>query len=206
MVLWLSGHSVLTWALAWGLTGSGLFVADVWSQPRRGPLWVGLLFGSVAWGLAGGTTFRLSRIWTGIIVWAGAYGLAFWLGGVWGDWFEHNQVGGIGSAGFVGTLLGWAAGAERGALTTALLAQPPRRILPSLTFATAWGLSFLVASYIGLVAGMILGQMSKTALGFLGSQRMALAIGWGVGAALGGLLASASGLAAWRALFHHPHL
>jgi hypothetical protein len=201
MTWWLRRHPALTWTLAWGLTGSGLFIADVWSDPRRGPLWVGMAVGLAAWGLAGGTTFRFDRFRTGFVVWAGAYGLTVWLASSWGTWFERNQVGPMSSAGFVGMLFAWAVGAGCGAFATAVLATPKRRLFRSFAFATAWGLSFLVAGFAGMVAGMVLGELSKVVLEFLGSPFLALAIGWGVGGALGGLLASVCGFAAWRTLF-----
>jgi hypothetical protein len=135
----------------------------------------------------------------GLIIWCGAYLLTFWLGAMWGNWFEHNQVGAVSSAGFVGALLGWAGGAFSGALVSAWVTSPGAMIR-SVIFALAWGLSFLGAGYVGLVAGMVLGEVSKNALVFLSKPQIALAIGWGLGSALGGLLASALGMAAWRAL------
>ena len=42
---WASRHPIIAWAV----TGMGLHVADVFSSPRRGPLWVAIVVGLVAW-------------------------------------------------------------------------------------------------------------------------------------------------------------
>jgi hypothetical protein len=201
MLTWTSRHQILTWSIAWSVTGIGLFTADVFSTPRQGPLWVGVVFGAVAWSVAGATTLHRTRIAGGLIVWAAAYGAAFWLAALWGDWFEHNRVGSIDSAGFVGTLLGWAAGAALGALASGYLETRQWRSVRPIAFAMAWGLCFLVAGYIGLVAASFTAQAAKVLLAFMGSPRVALTIGWGLGAALGGMIAAAPGLAVWRAIF-----
>lgn len=201
MLTWTSRHQILTWSIAWGVTGMGLFTADVFSTPRRGPLWVGVVFGVVAWSVAGATTLHRTRIAGGLAVWAVAYGAAFCLAALWGSWFEHNRMGSVDSAGFVGALLGWAAGAALGALASGYLEAPHWRSVRPIVFAIAWGLCFLVAGYIGLVAASLAAQAAKGTLAFLGSQRVALTIGWGLGAALGGMLAAAPGLAARRAIF-----
>lgn len=201
---WAGRHPLLTWSIAWGLTGIGLFTADVFSDPRRGPLWVGIVIGFVAWGIAGGATLTRQRIGSGLIIWGVAYLVAFGLGAMWGNWFEHNGVGSVSGAGFVGALFGWAVGAFVGALASACVMMSPRSFTRAVIFALAWALSFLVAGYVGLVAGMLLAQASKTVLAFLGNQRVALTIGWGLGSALGGLLASALGIAARHGIIRPP--
>jgi hypothetical protein len=200
MLSWTSRHRILTWSIAWGVTGMGLFTADVFSVPRRGPLWVGVLLGLVAWSVAGASTFYRGRIALGMVVWAVAYLVAFRLGAVWADWFGHNRVGSIASAGFVGALLGWATGGALGALVSSYISTSQRRSVRPIMFAAAWGLSFLVAGYVGLGAALYSAQAAKDALAFLGSQRVALTIGWGLGTALGGMIASMLGLAALRAI------
>ena len=201
MLAWTSRHQILMWSIAWGVAGVGLFTADVFSTPRQGPPWVGVVFGVVAWSVAGATTLHRTRIAAGLVVWAVAYGAAFCMAALWGTWFEHNRVGSLDSAGFVGALLGWAAGGALGALASGYLETRQWRSVRPIVFATAWGLCFLVAGYIGLVAASFAAQAAKGALGFLGSQRVALTIGFGLGAALGGLLAAVPGLAARRASF-----
>lgn len=182
--------------MAWGVTGVGLFTADVFSDPRHGPLWVGLVLGLIAWSVAGATTLHRSGIATGIGVWGVAYVVAFWLASLW--------AGSIGSAGFVGALCGWAAGGALGALASGYLDASQSHSLRPIAFAAAWGLCFLVAGYIGLVAAVFTAQAAKDVLAFLGNQRAALTIGWGLGAALGGMLAASIGLAARRAIFGAP--
>jgi hypothetical protein len=195
---WASRHPILTWSIAWGLTGIGLITADAFSDPRHGPLWVGVAIGCIAWGVAGAATFNGRRTAGRLIIWGTAYVTALWLGALWANWFEHIRFGPIDGAGFVGALFGWAAGAFCGALLSAWVLTSPRSSIRSVIFALAWSLSFLVAGYVGLVAGMLLSQVSKTVFAFLGNQQVALTIGWGVGAALGGLFASALGMAAHR--------
>ena len=198
MLGWLSQHRLLTWSIAWGVTGIGFFTADVFSDPSRGPLWTAVVFGLVAWSVAGATTLLPGRIADGLVVWGLAFLVAFGLAAIWGKWFEHNEVGPVASAGFIGALRGWSVGAALGALLSAYLGTPPQRALRVITFAAAWGLSFLVAGYIGLVAAMFTAEAAKGVLAFLGNQRLALTVGWGIGSAFGGLLASALGMAAHR--------
>jgi hypothetical protein len=181
-----------------------LLASDVFSEPARGPLGVAVTVGTIAWGVAGATTLGGSRVAIGLIVWCTAYAGGLWLGAMWGNWFEQNRVGGVSDAGFAGALLGWAVGAFAGAFASTWSLTPSRFVIRPLLFATAWSLSFLFAGYVGLVAGMLLGQVSKTLLAFPGLQGVALAIGWGLGFALGGWLGSALGLASWRALGPFP--
>lgn len=196
MFTWTSRHQILTWSIAWGVTAVGLFTADVFSHPRHGPLWVGLVLGLVAWSIAGATTLHRSRIAGGIVVWGVAYLVAFWLASLW--------AGSIGSAGFVGELCGWAAGGALGALASGYLDPSQARSFRPIAFATAWGLCFLVAGYIALTVAIVAAQAAKDVLAFLGSQRAALTIGWALGAAFGGMLAASIGLAARRAIFGTP--
>ncbi len=187
-------HRILTWAIAWGLAGIGLFTADIFSNPRRGPLWVAVVCGLVAWSAAGAVTLHRAHIVRGGVIWVLAYGIAFWPGAMWGASFERN-----GSAGFVGALLGWAVGGAIGALVSGYISAPRRCHVGPVIVAVAWGLSFFVGGYFAVVAGMLLPQAAKGVLAFLG-QRAALTIGWGLGAMLGGALASALGMAAYDAI------
>lgn len=199
MIAWASRHRNLTWAIAWGVAGIGFFTADIFSTPRQGPLWVAVVFGLVAWSAAGAVTLhRVQRV-RGLVVWALSYVVAFWLGSIWGDEFERN-----GSAGFVGALLGWAVGGAIGALLSTYEGASRRRSVGPIIVAAAWGLSFFVAGYVGVVAGMLLAQGAKDVLAFLGSQRAALTIGWALGAAIGGALASAVGMAARDGIIGPP--
>jgi hypothetical protein len=117
------------------------------------------------------------------------------LGAVWGNRLEEG-----GSAGFVGALLGWAVGASLGGLASAYLMASRRRIVGPVGFAALWGLGFFLAGYVGIVAGMLLAEASKSFLAILGNQRAALTIGWTLGAMIGGALVSAVGLRARDAI------
>jgi hypothetical protein len=92
--------------------------------------------------------------------------VAFFLGGVWGDWFEHNRVGPVDSAGFIGALLGWASGGMCGAFGSEYVSGSRRPAM----IGAAWGLSFLVAGYVGLVAAVYSAEVAKHVLPFLGSR------------------------------------
>jgi hypothetical protein len=200
MMAWAGRHPIVAWAIAWATTGMGLFGADVFSSPRRGPLWVAIVSGLLGWGLAGAATLHRRRVPVGVVVWGAAYLAAFWSAAVLGDWFEHHTVGPLSSAGFVGGLLGWAAGGAVGALASACLRSSPWGVIRPVTFALAWGLGFLVAGFVGVTAGLILAQAAKAVLGFLGNQQVALTVGWGLGCALGGLIAASIGMAAHRVI------
>jgi hypothetical protein len=179
---------VLIWAIAWFVAGAALFVADVFSAPRRGPLWVAVVFGLTAWSVAGAATFHRAQVPRGLVLWALAYIVAFSLGGLWADRFERN-----GWPGFVGALLGWGAGAALGALASGFSARNHSRFGP-LVMAVAWGATFVAGGYLGIVAGMILAQSTRQTLAFLG-EGAALTLAWGLGAALGGAVAAALGFA-----------
>lgn len=189
LVAWASRHWITTWAIAWGVAGVAFFTADIFSRPRKGPLWV-VVFGLLAWSAAGSMTLHRAHRVRGALVWALTYLLACWLGALWGAWFDSN-----GSAGFLGALLGWVLGGSIGAMVSASLSAPRRGRVGPVIVAAAWGLGFLVGGYVAIVAGMLLAQVAKDTFGFLG-QRTPLSIGWGLGAAVGGALASALGMAA----------
>lgn len=136
MLTWATRHGVAVWALAWGLTAAGLFTADVFSRPRRGPL-VAVVLGLAGWSFAGAST--LDRMPArGSLVWAVAYVAAIWLGRGWGTTFEDN-----GSAGFVGALLGWGIAATLGALVSGYLNDSKQYPAGPIVFAAIWGLRFL---------------------------------------------------------------
>ncbi len=194
MVAWANRHPILTWAIAWAVAGIGFFTADIFSDPRRGSLWVAVVPGLLAWSAAGSVTLHRVHLVRGVVVWALAYVVAFGLGAIWGAEFERN-----GSAGFVGALLGWAVGGAIGALVSGYVSASRRRRVGPVIVAAAWGLSFFAGGYVAIVAGMVLGDAAKDVLAFSG-QRAALTIGWGLGATLGGALASWLGMAARDAI------
>jgi hypothetical protein len=196
MLAWMIKHPVSTWSIAWGITGVGLQLADVFSEPPRGPRWLGVVSGLVAWGVAGAVTFHRHDLRRGAVIWALAYVAAFGLAASLGNWFEHNQYGPYSSAGFVGMLLGWGAGAALGALASGYAASARRH--RAWAVAIAWGFAFFAAGYVALVAALLFGQAAKAAVDFTGHPRAGLMVGWALGCALGGFLAAAMGLAAQR--------
>jgi hypothetical protein len=182
-------HPIATWALAWGATGAALMVSDIFSIPRRGPLWVTLVVGVVAWAIAGAATVGGKRSRIGAVVWSLAFLAAVWLGDLWGDWFERNTVAGMSSAGFVGMLIGLSAAAGIATCVTAGLWLPGWPLGRSLLLALSWAGGFLVGGYAGLAAGYVLGGLTGVLLPW-----PAFIIGWGVGCAIGGLVASGIGI------------
>lgn len=58
MVTWVSRYRILTWAIAWGMAGIGFFTADIFSEPRQGPLLVAVMLGLIAWSAAGAATLH----------------------------------------------------------------------------------------------------------------------------------------------------
>ena len=186
---WAHRHPIATWALAWGMAGVGFLAADVFSSPRRGPLWVAVVSGLIGWSIAGSLTLHRTHRVRGAVVWAVAYAVAFWLAALWGASLER-----AGSAGFVGALLGWAVGGAVGALVSDDVAASKRALGPRLFSSAAWGLSFLLGGYVAMVTAMLLGQVAGRGLEFLG-EGLALTLGWGAGASLGGAVASAIGMA-----------
>jgi hypothetical protein len=182
-------HPIATWALAWGSTGAALMVSDVFSSPRRGPLWVTLAVGVVAWAIAGAATAGGERSRVGAVVWSVAFLATMWLGNLWGDWFEHNTVAGMSSAGFVGMLLGLSAAAGIAGCVSAGLWLPGWPLGRSLLLGLSWAGGFLFGGYAGLVAGYVIGGLTGVLLPW-----PAFIIGWGAGCALGGLVASGIGI------------
>src|SRR3954467_1868463 len=100
-----SRHRVLAWTVAWGVAGFGLFVTDIWSDPPRGPLWIAIVLGFLAWGAAGAITMHHGRPVPSAIRWGLAYLLAFWLGAIGGAQFAEWRW-----PTFAGMLLGWSVG------------------------------------------------------------------------------------------------
>lgn len=199
-------QKILVWSIAWAVTGIGLLSADVFSVPRHGHLWIGIMLGVISWSVAGALTFPQVRISRSLTVWAIAYLAAFWLGAIWGDWFEHNTVGSISSAGFIGALLGWAVGASLGVMFSANPRSRHTRLATHLAESLAWGISFLIGGFFALIAATFLGQLAAVALPF--ARQIAFYVGWGCGCASGGALAAGLALTArslrWSHAPSHP--
>jgi len=190
-------HPVLMWALAWAANGAALLLAGAFDEPRSGPLAPAVIIGAISWAIAGAAMFERARALRAAVIWAAAFLLAFWLGALWGTWFERNTIAGVSSAGFIGALFGWSAGAAAGTLVS-LLATSSRSPARALAIAIVWGASFLIAGFFALVVGLLLGQLASAALAFIREEIM-LSLGFAVGCGICGALAAKLGTAAHRA-------
>lgn len=184
---WMNRHWIVTWSLAWGVAGIGLWVADVFSNPRHGPLWAAVVPGVVAWSIAGAGTLCRSRPVAGLAIWAASYLLALQLGSLWSAWMVEHRV----AAGFKGALYGWAVAGGAAAFTSAVVAgwdwNPARPIL----FSAIWTVGCFVAGYatviLWYVSGVFVPDWTIPAVFFLAG-------------ASGGAASGALGWWAWRIL------
>jgi hypothetical protein len=184
--------SVLAWTVAWGLTGIALYISGVFNSPRTGPLWVALVGGAVPWAIAGHFTFRAGRSDSSgmrklavMLIWALAYLVAFALAA-----FAATALAMV-LGGFFLMLVGWTLGGGAGAFASTWLLTDRGRFKRSIVLADIWMLGFFVGSFLALV-GLYLGpEFGKLIIGPWIGQPAALALGAGVGCAVGGLAASA---------------
>jgi hypothetical protein len=185
-------HKVLTWSAAWAIAWSGFFYTKLFGSSQQRPNSVLVTLGLVTYALAGSVTFPHQRQTRSVAVWGLAYVAALSLGTVLGEAFERSGS----SAGFVGTLAGWAVGAAFGALGSGYLSRPRHHWEP-LVLSFLWGVSFFVAGYVSLASGMVLMQAAKNLLSHWIGYNAALTIGSSLAGALGGALASSIVIALW---------
>lgn len=182
---------VLTWTLAWGVTGAALYISGVFNSPRTGPLWVALAGGAISWSIAGAFTFPAgardsSNRWNiaGFLAWALAYLVSFALASLLAI-ILHDSISQL-----ITMLLGWSIGPGVGAFAcTWLLADRPSLGRSSMV-AGVWVLGFFAGGYVGLVGGYVGPELAKILIGFLIGMPVALTLGFGLGCAAGGLVAS----------------
>lgn len=178
--------SVLAWTIAWGVTGAALYISGVFNSPRTGPLWVALAGGAISWSIAGAFSFPTlahdpAKRWNiaGFLIWALAYFVSFALAGFPGRALD-DKLGG-----FFFMLIGWAIGPAVGAFASTWLLGGRSSLRRSSIVAAIWILGFFAGTYIGFVGGYI-GLLA----GSVSGNPAALTLGFGLGCAAGGLVAS----------------
>ncbi len=181
---------VFAWALAWFVMGLCLHLSGVFNKPRTGPLWVAILGGMIPWALAGvftftkGSKFTLGLIWA--LAWLVSFGLAASLAVSLMDSIP-------------GLLFGFALGPGAGAAASLLLsgsARPGRALLAGLL----WGIGTFAGGWIGFFGIYAAPELAKYILGPTIGVPAALTLGYGIGAALGGLVAAGIALGLMRAV------
>lgn len=190
MTAWCRRHPVLTWAVAWGVTGMGLFIAGIADSPRQGPLWVGIVCGTLAWAWAGALTFQGSLRLRGLLVWGLTYGVAFGLAELWA-WGPGGDIW----PGW-GTLLAWSLGTTLGPLLSGGMETIRRPRLGSALLAIQWGFTTLAGALVGIVGAYLLGAIVDVYTGSYGHEQLLVTFGVGLGASIGGLVVGAVGLTA----------
>lgn len=182
------------WPLAWFLMGIGLLIGDVYSEPRRGPLWAALILGALGWGAAGGCPRSRGRTpwrWPLGLAWTVLFPAALLVGLRWAELAEL-----LGGAGFEGLIAAFALAGALGGLLTGI-ATPERsrgasRPVLGISAAGLFGVLFLIGSYVGTLGSYLLADLVEGMLGGLLGNTTALALGFGLGWALGGLAAGAA--------------
>ena len=197
--------SVLAWTIAWGMMGVALYISGVFNSPRTGPLWVALAGGAIPWSIAGAFTFPdsvqdASKRWhvSGFLSWALAYLLSFALAGFPGRAL-NDTIGG-----FVFLILGWAVGPGAGAFVSTWRLTDDSKLGRSCIVAAFWILGFFAGTYVGFVGVYIGPELAKVLIGSLIGMNAAPILGFGVGSAAGGLVASAIAVTLTRAISRFP--
>jgi len=182
---------VLAWTIAWGVMGVSLYISGVLNAPRTGPLWVALAGGALAWSVAGAFTFPAvmhestdRRKYAGFLIWALAFLMSFALTA-----FLVSALADTLSTFFM-MFLGWSMGPGAGAFVSAWLLTDHPSLRRSTIIAGIWILGFFVGSWFGLVAIYLGPELAKIYMGSLIGEAAALTLGFGLGSAAGGLVAS----------------
>jgi hypothetical protein len=183
---------VLAWTIAWGVMGVSLYISGVFNSPRTGPLWVALAGGAIAWSVAGAITFPAvmhqsadRRNIAGFVIWALAFLMSFALTGLLVSALDDTL------STFFMMFLGWSMGPGVGAFVSTWLLTDHPSLRRSCIFSGIWILGFFVGSWFGLVAIYLGPELAKIYLGSLIGEAAALTLGFGLGSAAGGLVASA---------------
>lgn len=182
---------LLLWPLAWFLTGAGMMLGDVTSEPSRGPLWVALALGCLGWGAAGarsapgeGAAWQLPLG----VAWAAIFASSLPAGIRWARLIEDG--GGVGFEGLVAAIgLGGAVGGLLTGIATAGREDRAGRLARGLGAAAVFGVLFLFGAYAGTLASYLLVDAVEAILGGLLGETAALALGFGLGWSVGGLAA-----------------
>ncbi|SRR6266508_1214132 len=191
---WAYWRPVLIWTIAWGVTGVALYISGVFNSPRTGPLWVSLIGGTIFWSIAGASTFSKRWDLTDLVIWALAYLVSFTLAG------SVLSLSAIGDTiiGLMIMFIGWSAGAAFGAFASTWLISTHSKLRRSSIVAGTWMVGFFVGSFISFMVAFLAAELTKIFIGFLIGVPAALILGFGLGCALGGLVASAIAVSATR--------
>lgn len=190
MTAWFRRHPVLTWAIAWGVTGMGLFIADIGSDPRHGPLWVGVVFGMLAWSWAGALTFHGELRLRGLLIWGLTYATAYGLAALWAWGYKGLDEG----MQLWGTIMAWSLGTSLGPVLSGVMHAPRRPRIGLALPAAQWGLTVFAGAIVGFFGGYFLVAAAGIATRSLGNERLLLTLGVALGTSLGGVLVGAVGM------------
>jgi hypothetical protein len=198
---WAYWRPVFIWTIAWGVTGIALYVSGIFNSPRTGPLWIALAGGSISWSIAGAFTFRAvshrsSDHWnpTNLLIWALAYLASFTLAGLSSTMFNDTIIG------LIIMFIGWSVGAAFGAFASTWFVSAHSKLRRSSIVAGLWILGFFAGSFISFLVAFLAAELAKIFIGFLIGVPAALILGFGLGCALGGFIASAIAVNATRAV------
>jgi len=190
MTVWFRRHPILTWAIAWGVMGMGLFIADIGSDPRHGPLWVGVVFGMLAWSWAGALTFHGELRLRGLLIWGLAYATAYGLAALWAWGYKGLDEG----MQLWGAIMAWSLGTSLGPVLSGVMHAPRRPRLGLALLAAQWGLTVFAGAIVAFFGGYFLLAFSDIVTRSLGYERLLLTLGVSLGTSLGGVLVGAVGM------------
>ena len=188
---------MVLWPLAWFVLGVGLMIGDVYSEPRRGPLWVPLVLGALGWGAAGGYSAPGRQAsWRRPLglAWALLFPASLLTGMRWAELVEYA----LGGAGFEGLVAALGLGGAIGGLLTGVSMPAGRQAARWRRGAGAlalFGALFLIGACAGTLGSYVLADLVEGLLGGLLGEPAALALGFGLGWAVGGLAAGAAATA-----------
>lgn len=191
MTAWFRRHLVFTWAIAWGVTGMGLFIAGIGNDPRQGPIWTSVVFGTLVWAWAGALTFHGELRLRGLLIWGLSYATAYGLAALWAWGYTGND-----GMQLQGTILAWSLGTVVGPLMSGYSVARGRYRFGPVLLAVTWGLICFVATWISIIPAYMLPDIMDRVMGHLVGERFALTLGVGLGTSVGGILVGAAGLKA----------
>lgn len=186
MIVWFRRHPILTWAIAWGVTGMGLFISDIASDPRHGPLWASIVYGVLAWAWAGALTFHGGLRRRGLLIWGLTYATAYGLATLWAWSYQDH--------GLWDTIMVWSVGTSLGPLLSGFMVAPRRPRIGLSLLTVQWGLTVLAGAIVGFFGGYFLVAVADIATRSLGNERLLLTLGVALGTSLGGVLVGAVGM------------
>ena len=181
---WRHWQPILIWTIAWGVTGAALYLSGVFNSPRTGPLWIALAGGAMAWSLAGALSFSKERIAANLVNWAIAYLISFALAGLSTKVFPNTMPN------LVVMFIGWSAGAAAGAFASTWLGSNHSVMRRSVNTAGVWMVGYFLGSGISLTISSLTAELAKIFIGFMIGVPAALVLGFGIGCAFGGFIAS----------------